>query len=88
MTTRTKLMVAVLWIVSLAAAGVMAQPRPPVATQSQSAAHPGEREVLAGPDIGFRVDHSRGDTPVGELVVKKDGKWVPIEFDARMKMVK
>ena len=44
-----------------------------------------EPEVIAGPDIGFRVDHYSGDTPVGELVVKHDGKWVPIEFAAMVK---
>jgi hypothetical protein len=44
-----------------------------------------EPEVIAGPDVGFRVDHYNGDTPVGELVVKHDGKWVPIEFAAMLR---
>ncbi len=46
-------------------------------------------EIIAGPDVGFRVGHYTKDgIPVGELVVKKDGKWVPVEFGAKMKMVK
>ena len=75
----TKLLIAVLWIVSLAAVGMFAQGRSAGKT---------EPEVIAGPDVGFRVDHYKGDTPVGELVVKKDGKWVPVEFAGRLKMVK
>ena len=78
MTIKTRLTLLLICIVSLAAVGAWAQ--------AQKPAH--EPEVLAGSDIGFRVDHFRGDTPVGELVVKKDGKWVPIEFSARMKMAK
>lgn len=75
----TKLFIAVLWVLALAAAGVLAQARP--------GSKP-EPEIVAGPDVGFRIDHYKGDTPVGELVVKKDGRWVPIEFGARVKMVK
>jgi hypothetical protein len=44
-----------------------------------------EPPVIAGPDIGFRVDHYNGDTPVGELVVKQDGTWVPIQFGVMVK---
>ena len=41
--------------------------------------------VIAGPDVGFRVDRYDGSTPVGELVVKRDGKWVAVQFGARIK---
>ena len=76
MKTRTKIVLALVWILSLAAVGAIAQPTP------------SDPQVIAGPDVGFRVDHYKGDTPVGELVVKKDGKWVPVEFATRMKMAK
>ena len=36
--------------------------------------------VLTGGDFGFRVEGDRGGTPVGELVVKVNGQWVPAEF--------
>ena len=46
-------------------------------------------EIIAGPDVGFRVGHYTSDgVPVGELVVKKDGKWIAVEFGARMKLTK
>ena len=36
--------------------------------------------VLAGDDIGFRVDRRKGDVPVGRLVVRVNGMWVEPEF--------
>lgn len=78
MNVRTKIVVALLWIVSLAVVG----------TYAQSRGRGEEPEVIAGSDIGFRVDHYKGGTPVGVLVVKKDGKWVQVEFGTVLKMVK
>ncbi|MEP7307190.1 MAG: hypothetical protein ABJA98_16885 [Acidobacteriota bacterium] len=36
--------------------------------------------VLAGSDIGFRVESRRGNTPIGKLVVRIDGQWVEAQF--------
>jgi len=36
--------------------------------------------TLSGNDIGFRIESRRGDTIVGRLVVRVDGKWVDAEF--------
>jgi len=36
--------------------------------------------VLAGPDIGFRMQGQKGATPVGQLVVRIDGEWRVVEF--------
>ena len=36
--------------------------------------------VLAGPDIGFRMQAQKGGTPVGQLVVRIDGEWRAVEF--------
>jgi len=91
MKVRTKVAVALLWAGSLAMAGVIAQAQQktlPTITMQQQKIQAAAPEILAGPEIGFRVDRYRGDTPIGELVVKKDGKWVPVEFDAKMKMVR
>lgn len=39
--------------------------------------------VIAGPDVGFRVTGMRGETPVGQLVVRnKNGEWKVVEFGA------
>lgn len=36
--------------------------------------------VLSGPDVGFRIERMRSDTPVGRIVVRIDGKWVDAEL--------
>jgi hypothetical protein len=36
--------------------------------------------VLAGPDIGFRMQAVKGGTPVGQLVVRVNGEWRTVEF--------
>ena len=42
--------------------------------------------VLSGADIGFRMTARRGDTPVGELVVRVDGEWKKVEFGFGVKL--
>ena len=44
-------------------------------------------KVFAGEDIGFRMTARKGDTPVGQLVVKVDGEWKEVEFSYAMKQV-
>ena len=41
--------------------------------------------ILSGPDIGFRVQSRNGETPIGILVVRVDGKWVPAQFASGVK---
>ena len=41
--------------------------------------------VLSGPDVGFRMTGRKGDTPVGELVVRIDGQWKRAEFSYAVK---
>ncbi len=36
--------------------------------------------ILAGENVGFLVEGRRGATPVGRIVVKVDGRWVPAEL--------
>jgi len=44
--------------------------------------------VLSGNDVGFRIEGDRGGTPVGTLVVKINGQWVPADFSpARAKRI-
>ena len=44
------------------------------------AARPVAPVVLAGPDIGFRMQAQKGGTPVGQLVVRIEGEWRAVEF--------
>jgi len=43
--------------------------------------------VLSGNDVGFRVTGRQGDTPVGSLMVRVDGKWVPVRFGGSLALV-
>ena len=36
--------------------------------------------VMTGDEIGFRVEGLRGDTPVGRVVVRVNGRWVEAEI--------
>jgi hypothetical protein len=81
MTYSRRAAVVVVWAASLVGVGVWAraevqEPRPPVRYPL-----PGS-EVLAGEDLGFRVDGVRGDTRIGRLVVRVDGRWVDVQFAA------
>lgn len=67
---RIALMV-VAWLGSIAAVGVWAQ------TLGRS-----EPKVLAGGDVGFRVDKMEGGAPSGRLVVRINGQWVEASFAA------
>jgi hypothetical protein len=37
--------------------------------------------VLSGGDIGFQMTARDGSTPVGNIVVRVDGKWVPVHYE-------
>ena len=70
MSIRRRIGLVVVWVASLvvAAAIAMAQDRMTVPLR--------EPIVLSGADVGFRVVGRQGSTPVGQLVVRMDGKWV------------
>jgi hypothetical protein len=36
--------------------------------------------VVSGADIGFRVERTEGNTAVGRLMVRVNGKWVEAQF--------
>ena len=44
--------------------------------------------VLAGPDIGFRLQGQKRGTPVGELVVRINGEWRTVEFGSVSALLK
>lgn len=43
--------------------------------------------VLSGADVGFRMTGRRGETPIGELVVRVDGQWQKAEFASGLKLI-
>lgn len=67
MSRRNWAVVVVAWLFSLIAVAVLAQA--PGITPLQKPV------ILAGPDIAFRVDGTKGGKPVGTLIVRYDGHW-------------
>jgi hypothetical protein len=41
--------------------------------------------IISGPDLGFRVDSRKGNTPVGVLVVRINGQWIGVESSVGVK---
>ena len=35
--------------------------------------------IIAGTDLGFRIDRHRGNTPIGRIVIRVNGEWVEVE---------
>jgi hypothetical protein len=61
-----------LWLMSLAVVGLLAS----IATAQVTRTTP---RVVSGGDIGFRIEgRDVKGQPVGRLVVKIDGDWVPV----------
>lgn len=46
-----------------------------------------EPKVYVGEDLGFRMTARKGDTPVGQLVIRVDGEWKEVEFSYGMKLL-
>jgi len=70
-----KVLLAALWILSLAAAAV-------VGAQQNTITN---GYVLSGPDVGFRVDGRSPDgKPFGHFVVRVEGQWVEVNGSGRL----
>jgi hypothetical protein len=69
MSVRTWLGVGLLWVISLFAIGS-------IVTAQIPGVKPVTPKVLAGPDVGFRVEATEGDRVVGQIVVKVNDRWV------------
>jgi hypothetical protein len=67
----------VLWLLSLVLVGttsawISAQSRPYVVTP------PPQPILLSGSDVGVRVESWDGNTAIGKLVVRMNGRWVEV----------
>ena len=51
-----------------------------VAVSAQVASRPVTPKVIAGPDLGFRVERMAGSTPIGKLVVRVNGEWLDVQL--------
>ena len=36
--------------------------------------------ILSGENVGFRIEGDSNGRPIGTIVVKQDGKWVPVDL--------
>ena len=69
MSVRARVVLVVIWLVSLVGVGVWAQ------TQFE------QPRVISGSDLGFRVERQGSvGSPIGRLVVRMNGKWVEAGF--------
>ena len=83
MVSRTRVIVATLWVLSLLAVAqiVRAQggvgrlnwPKTEIPRTQIIAELP---VILSGNDIGFRVDRNSPNGPIGRLVVRINGEWI------------
>ena len=86
MALRTRIVVIGLWVASVLVAGLLVHaqaPLPPREPQSP-VPQPGPT-VIAGNDLGFRIDSRKGRTPIGRFVVRINGEWVEIEESFALK---
>ena len=48
---------------------------------------PVEPRIFVGDELGFRMTARRGETPVGELVVRVGGEWKAVESSVGVKLL-
>jgi len=73
MTARARLILVVAWALSLAGVAAVAQPKP------DAPLPPRPGTVISGTDLGFRVESTNEGSIAGTLVVRMNGRWVPVE---------
>jgi hypothetical protein len=75
--TRTKIVVGILWALSLIVVAV-------VAASAQARAYRAlpEPKIFTGTDIGFRVEAMHGEMPTGTVVIRINDQWVEAKVGA------
>lgn len=86
MVVNTRVAAVVIWL-SISTVGFSSSqvPRPPGAPRLPPAITQPQPTVIAGSNIGFRVDSWKDGIPVGTLVVRVDGQWVEPEQTVQVK---
>lgn len=77
MSLRSKICLAAVWSLSLIAVASWARAQSPRQWNPVS-----EPTVVAGDNLGFRVEWMHGDVPVGTLVIRVKGNWVKAQIGA------
>ena len=73
MTLRSWSILMVMWLISLVTVAAIAQPAVTVPSQL-------EPVIIAGENIGFRIDGYKDQGAVGTLVVRVNSRWVEAKF--------
>jgi hypothetical protein len=76
MSIRAILTLAVLWVLSLLVVSSVG------AQQAFSIDPLPEPRIISGPDVGFRIEGTQKGAPVGQLVIRVDGRWIEARFGA------
>jgi hypothetical protein len=72
---RVGLLVLLICVVVVGAViGLRAQAKPPVDPQTT------DERIITGSDLGFRIDERTLRGVTGTLVVRVDGRWVPVNL--------
>ena len=95
MSFHKKIGLVVIWVLSIAAVGVLARAQaratPPPVRQLPPLEMPAPQlqapSVIAGNDLGFRVESHTGNVPVGSLVIRINGQWVEAQFSVGVKKI-
>jgi hypothetical protein len=74
MSIRARLGLVVLWVASLAVVAPFAR------TQVLQTVPLPTPTIVSGSDFGFRIEGTQGATPVGRLVVRRNGQLVEVAF--------
>ena len=77
------------WMTSLLVTAVLAS-GVTLWAQGRPAPRTGEPRILAGPDVGFRIDGTdpRNNRPTGTLMVRINGQWVETSAMPSMQLAK
>lgn len=73
MNLRRRIGLVLLWALSIIATGAWAAS---VGAQKPPAGKQGAGTIIAGDNLGFRLEGQRDGVPTGTLVVRIDGMWV------------
>ncbi len=88
MPRRARLILVVAWIVSLVGVGAWAGGQVSPRIIPAPRAVPPSPMVIAGWDLGFRVDSEGGGVKRGTLVIRVDGAWVEVQFSTKVSPVR
>lgn len=76
-----RVLILVFALTAIASTGSSAQRQDPDSAIFQGRLLLTQPDVIAGPDVGFRITGWNGKIPKGQVVVKVDGAWIAAEIE-------